>query len=262
MSVTLCGILNVTPDSFSDGSKYQSAGDAYDAALQMIDNGAQMIDIGGDSTRPNSKCAGAEEEWRRIAPLVKRLSPLTAVSVDTHHAEVARRALNEGALIINDISSGNDPLMFEVVAEQNASIVLMFSSCPAPHVFTDQRFTGGIERIKNYLTEKAQNSEKSGIDAAKIFVDPGMGRFISSDYQDSMMIAEQIKEIAALEYPLFIGASRKGFLKPYDQKNIDLLDRASAEFALGMLKKAGNDKKIVFRVHNVLIHYKLLINLS
>ncbi len=257
MPVSLCGILNITPDSFSDAGQYLNKQKALDSAKQMIDQGASMIDIGADSTRPGSICVGVEEEWSRLSPLVAELSRLTVLSVDTHHSEVARRALSNGAKIINDISAGKDREMFQVVAENNAAIVLMFSTCPMPHIFLETTFDGGIKRIRDFLFEKSEAAKKAGVDPTQIYIDPGMGRFISPNADDSLMVLDKITEIASLPYPLFLGISRKGFVVSQTEHNQDR-DRLSAELAFRTLKKISAERKAILRVHNVAAHQAVL----
>lgn len=139
--ITLVGIVNCTPDSFSDGDPLATAVTYHDRALALIDAGADMLDVGGDSTRPGSLCVDDDEEWRRIAPIIEKLSHTIPISVDTHKAEVARRALQAGATVINDVSGGADPHLLEVVANASALYVCMFSASGIPHVFPDPQHT-------------------------------------------------------------------------------------------------------------------------
>ena len=254
----LIGILNVTPDSFSDGGDFADHEAALLQAEKLNKEGAVIIDIGGDSTRPGSVCTGVEEEWRRIGPLIARISRFSIVSVDTHHAEVAEKAIKEGASIINDVSSGYDPKMFETVAASSAKIILTYTRCPKPHDFSQTSKGDIIENIKKYFQQVTVKAKLAGISNERIILDPGMGAFLSDQAQQSWNLLARLRELENLGYPLALGISRKGFLKTQINDSNEHRDMKSAMIA-GLILNLGMNKAIAYlRVHNAAMHRQFI----
>ena len=207
------GILNVTPDSFYDGDKYYDIEDALNRARRMIDDGADIIDIGGESTRPDSTYVSADEETRRIVPVIKELSKeiQIPISIDTYKAEVADKAIKAGAQIINDISGLQaDKEMVRVAAANNTPIIIMhIKGCP--HDFPkDPVYVELIPEIISFLERRIEYSVKSGIAHDKIIIDPGIG--FGKGVKHNIEILRHLNKFKCLELPIMIGTSRKSFI--------------------------------------------------
>ena len=212
------GILNVTPDSFSDGGDFASPEAATEHALQMVRDGAQIIDIGGESTRPPGKAYGLgaarvtrEEELRRVLPVIGRIHTTDAsivLSIDTQKSYVAKAALECGADIINDVSSGTaDGEMFAVAAKHNAPIILMHGHGPQfqkPSV-EDYRYGDVVREVYAYLAERIQAARSAGVQ--EILADAGIG--FAKSYRDNLQLLRDHSEFMSLGVPLVLGVSRK-----------------------------------------------------
>ena len=207
------GILNVTPDSFYDGDKYYDIEDALNRARKMIDDGADIIDIGGESTRPDSTYVSADEETRRIVPVIKELSKETQIpiSIDTYKSEVADKAIRAGAQIINDISGLQaDTEMARVAAANNTPIIIMHIK-GRPHDFPkDPVYVELIPEIISFLERRIEYSVKSGIAHDKIIIDPGIG--FGKGTKHNLEILRHLDELKCLDMPIMIGTSRKSFI--------------------------------------------------
>ncbi|MGA2147514.1 MAG: dihydropteroate synthase [Bryobacteraceae bacterium] len=213
----LMGVLNVTPDSFSDGGKYADPDSAFARALELEEQGADIIDIGGESTRPGSQRIGVAEEMRRLIPVLKRLKDrLTLpISVDTYKAEVAERALELGAEIINDPSGLTfEPQLGRVVSNHNAGIILNHMRGRPETWAKLGPMTDPMATIYRDLDAAASRARHVGIDRARIVVDPGIG-FGKRGAQDSLIVGK-LGQLAALEMPILVGPSRKSFLAHKD----------------------------------------------
>ena len=211
---TVFGILNVTPDSFSDGGNFFSTEEAIAQAGRMISEGADAIDVGGESTRPGAKPVSAREELKRVLPVIRgirsRWSDIS-ISIDTVKAEVARAALAEGASIVNDVSAMSlDPEMPRVCAEAGCSVVLMHSrGTVADMASYDNAVYGNdpVGEIVAELEESVQTAQRGGIHPGRIALDPGIG--FSKRTGHSLAVLVELPRIVALGYPVFVGASRK-----------------------------------------------------
>lgn len=257
-NINLVGILNVTPDSFSDGGKYFDSQTAVAKGVEMFSSGANLVDVGGDSTRPSSACVGAEAEWARIEKPVKALSKLGRISVDTHHAAVADKALQAGAEIINDVSAGYDPDMFGVVSDHRAKIILMHSRCEFPHMFGEEKHGDIIENICTFFAPRIEKALANGVGQSCIILDPGMGGFISTKPARSIELIERFSELESLGFPLMIGISRKGFLKKADELAIEERDELSIELARKVIGALSKSVCLYVRAHDVVMHKALL----
>ena len=213
----IVGVVNVTPDSFSDGGKFFSPSAAIDHGLRLLDEGAHILDLGAEASGPGSVPISADEEFHRLEPVVKALAPLAFVSIDTYKAETARRCLGLGAKMINDVSALRaDPELAAVVAEFSACIVLMFNKEKSlPHVSGVERDYGDpVADITSELKARAKFARNAGINEKEIVLDPGMGRYLGKDDAvswDVLARFDQLSNILA-PYPLYLGISRKGFL--------------------------------------------------
>ena len=207
-------ILNVTPDSFSDGGRYADVAAALRHAREMVAAGADLIDVGGESTRPNSTRIGADEEWARIGAVVEALAAEgVVVSVDTLHAATAREAARAGAAIINDVSGGRwDPEMNAAVAASGCAYVVQhyraLPGMPGEHFDYGEDLVGTlIERVGSQV----QDAIDAGVTADKIVIDPGLGFSLTGD--QCWQILSELPRLASCGYPVLIGASRKRFVK-------------------------------------------------
>ena len=208
------GILNVTPDSFSDGGNFFSAEAAIAQAGKMISEGADAIDIGGESTRPGAKPVSAKEELKRVLPAIRAIRSRwsnVAISIDTVKADVAKAALAEGASIVNDVSGMSlDPEMPRVCAEAGCSVVLMHSRGSVADMASYDNAVYGSDPVGEILAEleeSVQTAQRAGIHPGRIALDPGLG--FSKRTQHSLAAVVELPRLVALGYPVFVGASRK-----------------------------------------------------
>lgn len=207
----IMGILNITPDSFSDGGKYFDEESALTHGLGMLEAGADIIDIGGESTRPGSMPVSIEEEWRRISGIVNRLlkEEQVMLSVDTYKSGIARRALESGAHIINDISGLTfDPAMTRLIADYRVPVILMHIKGTPRNMQKDPSYQNLMDEVYDFLRRQCRLAEENGI--SQIIVDPGMG--FGKRPEDNYELIRRIGEFKSLGYPLLLGSSRKSFI--------------------------------------------------
>jgi dihydropteroate synthase len=208
----IMGVLNVTPDSFSDGGRFLGERAAVDRGLAMADEGADIVDVGGESTRPGSDAVPVAEEIERIVPVIERLAAHLPVpiSVDTRRAEVARSALDAGAVIVNDVSAGRDPDMFEVVRDRAAGYVLMHMLGEPMTMQEDPRYDDVVAEVSEYLRERVEAAGLAGIDTERVAVDPGIG--FGKTVEHNLSLLRHVEAFAALDRPVVYGPSRKRFI--------------------------------------------------
>lgn len=211
----IMGILNVTPDSFSDGGAYPSTDRALARALEMVEEGATLIDIGGESTRPGSDRVDAEEQKRRILDVVEQVSGTVPegviVSVDTTLSGVARSALDAGAGMVNDISAGrDDPGMFALVAERGVPYCLMHMQGTPKTMQDDPQYSDVIQEVREFLGERADAAKQAGVNSENIVLDPGIG--FGKRTEHNLRLIAQLNKIVDLGYPVLLGTSRKRFM--------------------------------------------------
>lgn len=207
------GILNVTPDSFSDGGRFLDSDRAVAHVLEMEAAGADIIDIGGESSRPiGAREVTPLEELARVRPVLRRLAGKLRVpiSIDTRHFEVARSALDEGAAIINDITALADPAMAQLAAEAKCGVILMhLRGGPADHI-KFARYNNLVVEVVEFLAERARNAIAQGIVRSRIVVDPGIG--FAKNAAHNLELIRSLPRICALGYPVLVGSSRKSFV--------------------------------------------------
>ena len=207
------GILNVTPDSFSDGGCYLDVQQAIRHAETMIAEGATLIDIGGESSRPGASPVSVNEELARVVPVVHALANTVDVfiSVDTYKAEVAQRALQAGAHIVNDITAlTGDPNMAAVVAEMEAGVVLMHMQGTPRTMQRAPKYKDVVNEVRAWLDKKVRNAEARGIAPERIIIDPGIG--FGKTTEHNLQLLKRLSEFQTLNRPLLIGTSRKAFI--------------------------------------------------
>ncbi len=242
----LMGILNVTPDSFSDGGLFRDPDRAVRKGLEMVEEGADFIDVGGESTRPGSDRVSAEEEMRRVLPVIERLSKATdiPISVDTYKSAVAKRALEAGARIINDVSGLHfDRDLADVAAGGGATLVIMHMKGTPKSMQADPVYDDVIAEIAEYLAAAIRVAEAKGV--GQIFIDPGIGFGKSPSH--NVEIIRRLGELGPLGHPVLVGPSRKSFIgKILDLPVDERLEGTAAAVAASVMNGAN-----VVRVHDV-----------
>lgn len=244
----MMGILNVTPDSFSDGGAYVTVEQALYHARQMQEEGADIIDIGAESSRPGAQPIDESEELRRLIPVLEAVHaavPLP-ISIDTTKAAVARRAIQAGAAIVNDISAfRGDPLMAALVAETGAAIVLMHMQGTPQTMQKAPRYQNVIEEVSSFLCERAQAAIKHGIRRSQIILDPGFG--FGKLQEHNLQLLADFTRLTDLGYPMLVGLSRKQFIGALIQQPVQERGYGTAgAIAVAVLKGAH-----IVRVHDV-----------
>lgn len=249
----IMGILNVTPDSFSDGGKFYTLENAINHYKKLIEDGADIIDIGGESTRPYSEKITTEEEINRILPVIKEIRKIdnqTILSVDTRNAKTAQSALEAGCDIVNDVSAMDwDKDMLNVIKNYQCPIILNHSTA-APDKMQDKLYDGKIvDEIYDYLSKKIDTLTQNGLDKSKIIIDPGIG--FGKTTKQNFEIINRLNELKTLCCPILVGHSRKNFLKEtINTDDTDALDTAT----LIMSQKIIANGASIVRVHNVKAH--------
>ncbi len=207
------GILNITPDSFSDGGDYFDSNRAYERVLNLVNKGADIIDIGAESSRPGSDPIDEKEEWLRLEPVLKKICNKIEkpISLDTYKSSVAEKALKLGVEIINDISGLKSDLnMAKVIAKYNAYVVIMHMRGKPKTMQDNPSYEDVIKEVKDELEESINIALEAGIKRDKIILDPGIG--FGKRFEDNLMLLNKLEELQKLGYPLLVGASRKRFI--------------------------------------------------
>jgi len=254
--VCIMGILNVTPDSFSDGGVFFDCNAAVAQGVKMVEDGADIIDIGGESTRPFSSGISSEEELKRVVPVIEKLAPHihVPISIDTTKANVAKAAMEAGASIINDISAlHHDRDMAKVAADYGAPVILMHMQGTPKTMQASPGYDNLFEDIRNFLEAAIDYAEKNGILRSRIIIDPGIG--FGKTVQHNLLIIKHLNEFKTFNVPVLAGLSRKSFIKHIlkDQKAKDekvgfSLIEVGTQAAVAMAVLSGAD---IVRVHNV-----------
>ena len=206
------GVLNVTPDSFSDGGQFFDAGAAIEHGLRMAADGAAIIDVGGESTRPGSESVSAEEQIRRVVPVIEGLCGRTEVpvSIDTYNVEVAEAALAAGAVMINDITAMGDERMVELAAERGVPVVLMHMQGKPLTMQAEPKYEDVVSEVLEFLVVRAKVAEEKGIAKERIFIDPGIG--FGKTLEHNLSLLRDIDKFVASGYRVLVGTSRKSFI--------------------------------------------------
>jgi dihydropteroate synthase len=242
------GVLNVTPDSFSDGGSNIDFMAAIDRAQVMLKNGADVIDIGGESTRPGAKPVDVEEELMRVLPVIKALRERTAarISVDTCKPEVARAAVEAGADIWNDVMALRADGAVEIAAELGVPVILMHMQGTPATMQQDPQYRNVVSEVCEFLTERADIAMANGVEAGSIWLDPGIGFGKSLDHNLALM--RDLDQVIALGYPVLFGASRKRFIASIDE-GAEELNRLGGSLAAAL--RAAQAGAAMVRVHDV-----------
>ena len=242
------GVLNVTPDSFSDGGQFLDKDRAIEHGLRMAADGAAIIDVGGESTRPGAEGVSAEEQIRRVVPVIQGLSKKTnvPVSIDTYHVEVADAALQVGASMINDISALSDERMAESVAEKQVPIVLMHMQGTPRTMQIEPNYDDVVAEVLQFLLERAKKATAFGIPREVIFIDPGIG--FGKTLEHNILLLKNLDKFVATGYRVLVGTSRKNFIGSLTgkEKSTDRLFGTVATVALCVAAGVS-----IVRVHDV-----------
>jgi dihydropteroate synthase len=237
----IMGILNITPDSFSDGGEYLAPHKAVERAEQMVREGADIIDIGGESTRPGFVKVSVEEELQRVIPVIKAISRElnVPISIDTYKAEVARQALEAGAHIVNDVWGGKaEPDILRVAAEYDCPVILM-------HNRTDMNYGDFLQDVLADLQTSIALAGQAGIRAEQIVLDPGIG--FAKQLEHNLWLMNHLEALTALGYPVLLGTSRKSMIRSVLQLPVDdVIEGTAATVALGIAQGCE-----IMRVHDV-----------
>jgi len=246
----IMGVVNATPDSFSDGGDFYDIENAKTQIQNLIKDGADIIDIGGESTGPGSSDVSLKVEMNRVAPIVdyiaeNKLTEKALFSIDTYKAPVARYALEHGFQIVNDVTAlRGDPDMIDALVEYEPYIILMYSKDDTPRTTSEKiEYDDVIASIKTFLIGRIVELVDAGFPEDNIIIDPGMGMFVSADPKYSFEIIERLLELKQLSYPICIGVSRKSFLGG----KLEDREKPSVEYSLKALKNGAS----IIRTHNV-----------
>lgn len=245
----IMGVINVTPDSFSDGGKFLSPESAGQQAASLIASGADILDIGGESTRPFSEPVAVEEELRRVIPVIRQARKLSEcpISIDTVKADVAEAALQEGADLINDVSALRfDPAMAGVAVSYKAPVILMHMKGSPRDMQVNPSYMDVVSEVRSFLKERMAWADSRGIPNGQILIDPGIG--FGKTFQDNLVLLNRLTEFVDLGVPVMVGPSRKAFLGAItgieDARGRDLA-------TLGAVAAAAMRGADLVRVHNV-----------
>jgi len=215
--VAVMGVLNVTPDSFSDGGQFEDPKKAVERALQMFAEGADIVDVGGESTGPGPGSVSEEEELRRVLPVIQGIlsrKPDALLSVDTYKSGVARRSIECGVSMVNDVTAGRtDPEIFRVVAKAACPYVLMYAKDPTPRTTRDPKeYDDVIATMRSFFEERLATAQLAGVERNQVILDPGMGAFISGKPEYSFEVLARLSELHSFNLPHLVSPGRKSFL--------------------------------------------------
>jgi dihydropteroate synthase len=206
------GVLNVTPDSFSDGGEFFDTQKAVEHGLKMAADGAAIIDVGGESTRPGAEPVSTKQQIERVVPVIEALCEKIAipVSIDTYNVDVAKAALDAGAVIINDITALSDEVMAELAAEREVPVVLMHMQGTPATMQTEPKYDDVVGEVLEFLLGRAKFAERFGIPRQQIFIDPGIG--FGKTLEHNLLLLKNIDKLVDTDYRVLVGASRKSFI--------------------------------------------------
>lgn len=243
----IIGVLNVTPDSFSDGGRYLDPAAAISAGREMVGLGSDIVDVGGESTRPGAEPVPESEELRRVIPVVESLAGAgVVVSVDTSKPAVARAALEAGAQIVNDITAAGSPGMAGLLAESGAGVILVHMLGTPRTMQVNPVYGDVVGEVGSFLADRSRQVMAAGVDPAAIAIDPGIG--FGKTVSHNLQLIEGLPKLAALGFPVVLGTSRKTFLG----KLTGIEDAAGRDGATAVTTALGFERGArIFRVHDV-----------
>ncbi len=243
----IMGIVNVTPDSFSDGGKFFSADAALQHALKLVEDGADILDIGGESTRPGSEVVPLQQEIDRIAPVIEviRAEIDVPISIDTMKAEVMRAAVNAGAGLINDVNALRSENALQTAAELDVPVCLMHMQGTPQTMQSEPHYDDVVTEVEHFLLERVEECEKAGIKAEKIMLDPGFG--FGKRARHNLRLMKHLSRLTALPYPVLVGVSRKSIIG--DMLKVSVDERLAGSLSLASIAVWQGAKLI--RTHDV-----------
>jgi dihydropteroate synthase len=241
------GIVNVTPDSFSDGGKHNSVDQAVEHALKLVEEGADILDIGGESTRPGAVPVSLEDELQRVIPVIGQLAPQAGVpiSIDTYKPDVMHAAIEAGASIVNDIYALQQPGALEAVANSRAGVCLMHMQGTPQTMQLDPQYTDVVSEVRDFLQARMQSAMNAGIARERIVLDPGFG--FGKRTEHNIALLQALPSLAELNRLLLVGLSRKSVLGHLTGGNVDT--RLHASIAASVISAMKGAK--ILRVHDV-----------
>jgi len=242
----IMGVLNVTPDSFSDGGLYVKPGKALERARQMVEEGCDILDVGGESTRPFSSPISTHEELKRIVPVIERVKDLDVpISIDTHKPEVARKALEIGAHMVNDVSGLRNEEMVKLVADNDTPVIIMHMKGEPKTMQANPEYEDVVKEIKEFFEMRTGKAKDGGIKPNRIIIDPGIG--FGKKTEHNLEILKRLDEFKSLGHPILAGTSRKSFIGNVLGLDVeDRLEGSLAAMAAAIMKGAS-----IVRVHDV-----------
>lgn len=243
----LVGIVNVTPDSFSDGGRHFSAAAAHDHGLRLLDEGAHWLDIGGESTRPGATPVDVDEELRRVMPIVESLARSTTaiLSIDTYKPTVARRAIAAGAAVVNDITGFRDPAMIDVAANTAVGCVVMHMRGTPQTMASLSDYGDVVTEIRSCFLDRLDQLQAAGIDPRRVMLDPGFG--FAKKRRHGLEVLRRMEELVALGRPVMVGTSRKSMLGELTGRDETARVHATVTTTLAAYARGAR----IFRVHDV-----------
>jgi dihydropteroate synthase len=245
----IMGVLNVTPDSFSDGNEFLECDAAVEHGVQIASEGADIIDVGGESTRPGAEPVTAKEELRRVIPVIERLRAKIdiPISIDTSKSEVADAALNAGASVINDVTAGRgDEMMLPLAAKRSVAVVLMHMQGEPPTMQKNPQYGDVVREVADFFRQQYFRALECDVDPMRLAFDPGIG--FGKTLEHNLSLLRNFDQLRIQDRPLVVGVSRKSFLGKLIGSN-DVRDRLAPTIALtAILRAQGAD---IFRVHDV-----------
>ncbi|MGI9538128.1 MAG: dihydropteroate synthase [Desulfocapsaceae bacterium] len=247
-SVRIMGIINVTPDSFSDGGSFFDAKSAFDQARSLINQGADIIDVGGESTRPYAEQVSLDDELRRVIPVIESIRSISdiPVSIDTSKAEVARQALAAGANIINDVTAlRKDPAMIELIKNNSAELIIMHMQGDPGTMQDAPHYDDVVEEVFSFFSERLDRIAAAGIDLNRVTIDPGIG--FGKKLKHNLQLLNHLERLSELGRPVLLGHSRKRFLGDLTGLEADQRDGITSVVSALSLEKNVS----IFRVHDV-----------
>ena len=242
------GVLNVTPDSFSDGGQFFDADAAVQRGLQMAEQGAAIVDVGGESTRPGSQGVATAEQIRRVVPVVEGIARGTQVpvSIDTHDPHVAEAALSAGASMVNDITALSDERMGELAAEREVPVILMHMRGTPATMQNEPHYDDVVAEVVTFLRDRARRAEAFGVPPQRIFIDPGIG--FGKTLEHNLLLLRHVDRFVATGYRVLVGASRKSFIGKITGRDLPADSVFGTAATVALCAAAGAS---VVRVHDV-----------
>jgi dihydropteroate synthase len=240
------GVVNITPDSFSDGGRYVDVSSAIARVRQLAEEGAGIVDLGAESTRPGAERISADDQLGRLLPVIDGLSNPLPLSIDTTRAAVADAALRRGATLINDVSAGReDPELLSVVAAHKADLCLMHMQGAPATMQLAPRYGDVVQEVRSFLKERVDAAVAAGVDARRILIDPGIG--FGKTLEHNLALLEGLAELASLGHPVLVGVSRKSMFGAMLGREVDDRLVPSVAAGLGALARGAS----IIRVHDV-----------